>query len=660
MQAIRIIQEEHRSLAAVLHGMLYLVHEIRDRGMKPPFEVLGAMVYYIDAFPERFHHPKEDKYLFLRLRARCPAARTVARRARGGASGRRRKDPHARAEPGALSARRRCGGGTLHRRGGGLRRIPLGTHGARGEGSASARRETPDAGDWEAIDAAFTGHADPLVGESSGEDYRKLFRKIVNLAPPPIGLGPPVSSRERRLVRPRPIASGRRRARRGPLRRVAGVRASRGARPPASPERQRNVPRVPRRQGRQRRRRQVDRRRRRRVRPIGARRDAAQMHRLPRRRLRPEAAASREAQARRLRALPREGGQGVQRDGARHGAQGRQHRRRDVHRLPRPARHQAGQGSGVAHQSREPRSHVRQVSRQRRDGGERQAARRQHRQPVPRQHSRQGADGRRSGAPRRPAPTATAPTRSARSPIRTARRTGRAFRIPAAAATRRSGRSSRRASTARCGRKATWQRRAATTATARIASSSTPVASFQTEVIKECGNCHADYLSTYRDTFHGQVTALGLRAHGDLRLVPRLARDPARVESGVDGLARKTGSRPARSAMPAPPRTSPTTTRTRTGTIARAIPLYYYAALFMEWLLIGVFSFFGIHTLLWFVRSLRARFARGSDSGKPRGVASMSSPASRSLAAAPRTRAAPAAAATTAGSRAPSASCMRC
>jgi len=30
VQAIRIIQEEHRSLAAVLHGMLYLVHEIRD------------------------------------------------------------------------------------------------------------------------------------------------------------------------------------------------------------------------------------------------------------------------------------------------------------------------------------------------------------------------------------------------------------------------------------------------------------------------------------------------------------------------------------------------------------------------------------------------------------------------------------------------------
>src|SRR5262245_49441760 len=74
MNAIRIILDEHRSLAAVLHGMLYLVNGIRNRGAKPDFKVLGAMIYYIDAFPERYHHPKEDRYLFARLRARCPMA----------------------------------------------------------------------------------------------------------------------------------------------------------------------------------------------------------------------------------------------------------------------------------------------------------------------------------------------------------------------------------------------------------------------------------------------------------------------------------------------------------------------------------------------------------------------------------------------------------
>jgi hypothetical protein len=35
------------------------------------------------------------------------------------------------------------------------------------------------------------------------------------------------------------------------------------------------------------------------------------------------------------------------------------------------------------------------------------------------------------------------------------------------------------------------------------------LAAFQTGVIDRCGNCHGENLSTYRDTFHGQVTKLG-------------------------------------------------------------------------------------------------------------------------------------------------------
>jgi hemerythrin-like domain-containing protein len=33
--------------------------------------VLDAMVYYVEAFPERFHHPKQDAYLFRLLGLRC-------------------------------------------------------------------------------------------------------------------------------------------------------------------------------------------------------------------------------------------------------------------------------------------------------------------------------------------------------------------------------------------------------------------------------------------------------------------------------------------------------------------------------------------------------------------------------------------------------------
>ena len=72
MQAIRVIYDEHRALAAVLHGMLYLVREIRYGGAQPKFDVLKAMVHYIHAFPERFHHPKEEAYLFRMLRSCSP------------------------------------------------------------------------------------------------------------------------------------------------------------------------------------------------------------------------------------------------------------------------------------------------------------------------------------------------------------------------------------------------------------------------------------------------------------------------------------------------------------------------------------------------------------------------------------------------------------
>ena len=190
MQAIRIIQEEHRSLAAVLHGMLYLVHEIRDRGIKPPFEVLGAMVYYIDAFPERFHHPKEDQYLFRLLRIRFPDSAEVLDR---------------------LKQEHRLGAEKIRTLEQALARYQQGgadefsnfltaveayaafhwTHMKTEEHVILPMAEKYlTAGDWESIDAAFLGHTDPMLGIEAGAKYEDLFRRITWLAPAPIGLGP--------------------------------------------------------------------------------------------------------------------------------------------------------------------------------------------------------------------------------------------------------------------------------------------------------------------------------------------------------------------------------------------------------------------------------------------------------------------------------------
>src|SRR5690349_10986166 len=71
---VRVLYDEHRSLAAVLHWLLALVRACKDPKVRREPEVLRALIYYIDAFPERMHHPKEDDFLFSRLAARSPEA----------------------------------------------------------------------------------------------------------------------------------------------------------------------------------------------------------------------------------------------------------------------------------------------------------------------------------------------------------------------------------------------------------------------------------------------------------------------------------------------------------------------------------------------------------------------------------------------------------
>ncbi|MCC7327656.1 MAG: cytochrome c3 family protein [Burkholderiales bacterium] len=136
---------------------------------------------------------------------------------------------------------------------------------------------------------------------------------------------------------------------------------------------------------------------------------------------------------------------------------------------------------------------------------------------------------------------------------------------------------------------------------------------FHLSVIKECGTCHQEYLDTYRDTFHGQVTALGYvrvatcaSCHGAHEVLP--ASNPASKVSPQNRLATCQTCHAGATANFAS--FDPHANRHDK---ARN-PLYYYVALFMEILLWGVFSFFGIHTLFWFYRELRVKFGAGRKS----------------------------------------------
>lgn len=70
LMAIAIIQDEHRSLAAVTRGLQHLVAQAQADAVALDVALVRSMIHYIDAFPERLHHPKEEAYLFQRLSAR--------------------------------------------------------------------------------------------------------------------------------------------------------------------------------------------------------------------------------------------------------------------------------------------------------------------------------------------------------------------------------------------------------------------------------------------------------------------------------------------------------------------------------------------------------------------------------------------------------------
>jgi hemerythrin-like domain-containing protein len=187
---LQALLDEHRSIGAVLHGMKYLVDAHRDRGEKLDTRVLSAMLYYLDVFPERMHHPKEETVLFARLRARTDAADAILDELEG---------EHAAGEQGIRDLEqalvRYIAGGEAE-----FEALAQQVHRFVDAYFEHIRKEedlvlpharkalTPE--DWDAIEAAFAANADPLAGAGRGTDYRALFARIVNLAPPPIGVGP--------------------------------------------------------------------------------------------------------------------------------------------------------------------------------------------------------------------------------------------------------------------------------------------------------------------------------------------------------------------------------------------------------------------------------------------------------------------------------------
>ncbi len=180
--AVQLILDEHLAIASVLYSLRALVRRLRAGEAELDFPLLHAMLDYIVEYPDRWHHPKESRYLFSALRERNPGtdrligelerehrdgdaligglARGLAAFERGGAD---TIQPFARAVEAYADMQ------WEHMRKEEDVLLPLAEQWLRAD-------------DWDRIAEAFRENDNPLFGIKPREDAERLYRRILALA----------------------------------------------------------------------------------------------------------------------------------------------------------------------------------------------------------------------------------------------------------------------------------------------------------------------------------------------------------------------------------------------------------------------------------------------------------------------------------------------
>lgn len=190
-ECLQIIKDEHFAISAVLYALRYLVKRMSEAGEAPNFPLLRAILDYIVSYPDRWHHPKEDEFLFAAIRRRTHDADVLlAALEKEHQQGYpliedlknrllafQRGDPGAREDFFALSQR------YVELEWGHMRKeedelLPI-------------AERCLTAADWQEIDAAFLENDNPLFGIKPKDEKERLYQKILSLAPAPIGYGTP-------------------------------------------------------------------------------------------------------------------------------------------------------------------------------------------------------------------------------------------------------------------------------------------------------------------------------------------------------------------------------------------------------------------------------------------------------------------------------------
>jgi len=75
-RALTVIRDEHRSLAAVIHALQAALAQ-HSEGQGADLQLLQAGLFYLEQFPQRVHHPREEQTLFKLLRQRAAQCNEV-------------------------------------------------------------------------------------------------------------------------------------------------------------------------------------------------------------------------------------------------------------------------------------------------------------------------------------------------------------------------------------------------------------------------------------------------------------------------------------------------------------------------------------------------------------------------------------------------------
>jgi len=189
-ESLSIIRDEHQALAAMLRSLQMLVRIGPESDPARFFVTVRAMLYYIDEYPERLHHPKETELLFPKVLAKVPSVQPAIERL---------DREHAKGEAAVRELQHLLMGWEFL---GDTRRedfvealeryVAFYSDHMRLEESEilpAAEQHLSD-DEWADLDRAFAANQDPLTGKHPpSELYAALFKRIIDHAPEPFGFG---------------------------------------------------------------------------------------------------------------------------------------------------------------------------------------------------------------------------------------------------------------------------------------------------------------------------------------------------------------------------------------------------------------------------------------------------------------------------------------